>query len=274
MTLSLAVHAFLGLGAVLVVGAASQARAEQSLKSKLQSAAERRIFFGHQSVGLNLLEGMQQLAKREGVSLRIVEARPPGVDAGTLAHAAMEENGDPLKKLRSFKRAFTSGAAAGADLAFLKFCYVDITADTDVSALFAAYRTTMAEVQAASPGTTFLHVTAPLQSVEGGIRGRLKRVLGRPLGGTAHNARREEFNELLRREYEGKAPLFDLARVESTRPDGSFETAPWNGREVRALVPAYTEDGGHLNGEGQLRAAEALVSVIASPGRPAPTATR
>jgi len=274
-THSLAAQVLLGVGVLLAAGAAAQARAEQSLKAGLQSVAERRIFFGHQSVGLNLIEGLRDLAEREGVGLRIVDARPPGVDARTLAHGALAENGDPLRKLRSFAEAFSSGAAAGADVAMMKFCYVDIGSGTDVATLFAAYRRTMAEVQAANPGTTLLHVTAPLQSVEGGLRGWVKRLLGRPLWGTDHNVRREEFNELLRREYGGQGTLFDLARAESTRPDGVAETSPWQGRGVRALVPSYTEDGGHLNQEGRTRAARELVAVIAAlPRRAPPTAIR
>lgn len=274
-TQSLAVHALLGLGALLAAVVAGRARAEPSAKAELQAVAERRIFFGHQSVGMNLLEGLQLVARQEGVPLRVVEARASGVDAGTLAHAFVEKNGDPLTKLRNFARALSSGAAAGADVALLKFCYVDVTADTDVAALFAAYRKTIAEAQAAHPGTTFLHVTVPLQTVEGGVRGWAKRLLGRPLWGTSHNARREELNDLLRREYLGKAPLFDLARVESTRPDGTSETAPWNGREVRALVPEYTDDGGHLNERGRVRAARELISVLAAvPRAPPKTAAR
>lgn len=273
-THALAVHAILGLGAMVALGAAAEARAQPTLKATLQGVAERRVFFGHQSVGMNLLEGLQELAKREGVPLRVVEARGAGSEPGTLAHAFLEENGAPLKKLSSFSRQLAGGA--GADVAFMKFCYVDVTADTDVAALFAAYRKTVAEVQAASPGTTLLHVTVPLQAVEGGVRGWAKRLLGRSPWGTSHNARREELNELMRREYAGKAPLFDLARVEATRPDGSSETSPWQGGQVRALVPAYTDDGGHLNAEGRRRAATELAAVLAAIPRrgPATTTTR
>jgi lysophospholipase L1-like esterase len=43
----------------------------------------------------------------------------------------------------------------------------------------------------------------------------------------------------------------------------------WQGRTVPSLVPAYSEDGGHLNVEGQGRAARALLEVLADlPERP------
>ncbi|ACG74094.1 conserved hypothetical protein [Anaeromyxobacter sp. K] len=272
----LAVHALLGLAAFAAMAVASRVRAEPRERRDLQAVSERRVFFGHQSVGGNVIQGLQDLAAQQGVPLRIVEARAPGVGAGTFAHEAVAENGDPMRKLRSFSAALAPGGeGAGAEVALLKFCYVDIHADTDVASLFAAYRKTIAELQAVSPATTFVHVTAPLQTVEGGVRGWAKELLGKPRWGTQHNARREEFNALMRREYGGKAPLFDLARVESTRPDGSAETSAWQGGAVPSLVPAYTDDGGHLNAEGRARAARALASVIASvPREPAPAAAR
>jgi hypothetical protein len=263
-THAVAAHAILAFGAVLAAGAATHARAETALKGTLQAIADRRIFFGHQSVGMNLLDGLQELAKAEGVALKVVEASAPGVPPGTIAHAFLEENGAPLKKIAAFSRAFTSGVAAGADVALMKVCYVDITEATDVAALFATYRKTLAEAQAANPGTVFVHVTAPLQTVEDGVRALAKRLLGKPLWGSQHNARREEFNELLRREYAGKAPIFDLAKVEATRPDGGTETSRWQGRDVRTLVPAYSDDGGHLNPEGRRRAARELATVLAA----------
>jgi lysophospholipase L1-like esterase len=37
----------------------------------------------------------------------------------------------------------------------------------------------------------------------------------------------------------------------------------WNGGSAPALTPAFTDDGGHLNAAGRLRAARELVSVLA-----------
>lgn len=265
MTLqTLAVQVLVGTGALMVAGAVAHARAETSVRAALDAVAERRVFFGHQSVGMNLIDGLQELARAEGATLRVEELRGQALAPRTLSHAFLGENGAPLKKLAEFSRAFSSGAAAGADVALMKFCYVDVVEGTDVAALFAAYQRTVADVQAASPATTLVHVTVPLQAVEGGLKAFAKDLLGKPRWGSQHNAAREAFNELLRREYGGKAPLFDLARVEATRPDGGAETSRWAGREVRALVPAYTDDGGHLNAEGRRRAAAELVRVLAA----------
>jgi hypothetical protein len=59
--------------------------------------------------------------------------------------------------------------------------------------------------------------------------------------------RREQFNELMRAEY-GPKELFDLAKFESTYPDGTRERGD---KSHFALVPDYTDDGGHLNARGR-----------------------
>jgi hypothetical protein len=260
-------------GTVAACGAATPGD-DATVRSDLQALAQRRVFFGHQSVGGNVLDGLGRLSTRHGVTLRIVEAGPrDGVPPATFGHAFVAENGDPLQKLRSFRGAFESGAAAGADVALLKFCYVDFRADTDVAGLFAEYQATIAQLRARFPGTTFVHVSVPLTTVPGGVKATLKRLLGRPPPPEVlENARRDEYNALLRKAYLGREPVFDLARVEATRPDGGAESREWQGRTVPALVAAYSSDGGHLNEAGQSRAARELAAVLASAPRAGPLA--
>jgi len=232
-------------------------------KAELQTVAQRRVFFGHQSVGLNIMEGLSRLATRNGVPLQIAEAKE-GVPDATFGHAFVAENGDPRRKLKSFEEAFETGAAAQAELALVKFCYVDFGVDTDAAALFADYQASMARLRARNPDVTFVHVTVPINGLATDLKSRVKRLLGRPSWELAANARRDDFNNLLRQAYQGKEPIFDLARVEAERPDGTLETADFQGRAVPVLRASYTHDGGHLNAEGQERAARALVSVLAA----------
>jgi len=259
--------------AVVAVGSATTARAadvDASLRSEFDRVAQRRIFFGHQSVGVNLLDGVKQLATMAGVPVNVVEVKmASAVEPAMIGHAFIPENGDPLKKLKSFEQAM-GAKSTSLDIALMKFCYVDFTAETNANALFESYRSTLGKLQAKNPGTTFVHVTAPLIVVQGGIKARLKRLLGKAPYGTLENMRREEYNTLLRQAYQGRAPIFDLARVESTAPDGKLETVEWKGNVSPAMVPAYSDDGGHLNAAGKLRAARELISVLAAiPVRPA-----
>lgn len=258
-----------GFAAAAVIAAFGAARAadDAGLRPELERVSRLRVFFGHQSVGVNLLDGLRDLAAREGVALRIAEVpSASGIPPGTFAHGFMPENGNPGLKLESFERAFRTDGAEEADVAFLKFCYVDFDQKSDVRAIFDRYQATLRALQSAHPRTRFVHVTVPLTTVQGGWKALLKRLLGRPPYGFLENARREELNELLRKAYAGREPLFDLARIESIAPDGAAQTYHWKGRAVPTLYPGYTDDGGHLSRQGRTRAARALVAVLADAG--------
>jgi hypothetical protein len=247
-----------------VVPTTHAAGVDPALRADFERVAQRRIFFGHQSVGENLLDGVRQLAATANVPIRIVES-PMAVDVppATIGHAFVAKNGEPLQKLVSFDHALGSGQT-GLDIAMVKFCYVDFSANTDAKALFARYRATLDSLRARNPGTTFVHVTAPLTTVSSGAKESLKALIGRAPYGALENMRREEYNSLLRQAYRGREPLFDLARVESTAPDGSAATVEWKGSVAPAMAQPYTDDGGHLNAAGRLRAARELVSVLAN----------
>lgn len=238
-----------------------------SLRDDLNTLAHERVYFGHQSVGKNILDGLKELSEAQGVPLNIAEVPRAGSLQGPgIGHVFVPENGDPLRKLANFKLALGEGSQA--DLALVKFCYVDIKADTDMRALFDAYRQTIDELRAKNPRTIFVHVTLPLTTVQTGPKAWAKRLLGRAPNGTLDNVKRDQYNTLLRRTYAGREPIFDLARVESIAGDGTQATVQWDGTQAPALVSAYTDDGGHLNHVGRLRAAEEFVRVLAAARRP------
>src|SRR3954468_5359795 len=97
-------------GILLALATVDGAAADPALRADLQRVAQERVFFAHQSVGANLLAGLQQLATSEKIALRIDDMLVP-------------ENGEPLRKLRSFEEALDKRAGT-VDVAMLKFCYV------------------------------------------------------------------------------------------------------------------------------------------------------
>src|SRR5215471_601628 len=104
---------------------------DPTLGGELLRLGRRRVFFGHQSVGMNLLDGVRELAERApAAGIRVVETGPVGLAPGTLAHAFLPENGDPMLKLKNFETALAAGGPHAADVAILKFCYVDFTGHT------------------------------------------------------------------------------------------------------------------------------------------------
>lgn len=260
------------LAAAVATRATSVAR-DAKLRQELEAVSRETIFFGHQSVGENVLDGVRRLAAAQGVPLRLEQAGATAAapHQGAWLHARIGENGNPDLKLQSFVRAIDEGAPA--DVALMKFCYVDFHAATDPAALFARYRTAVRGLQERHPRTTFVHVTVPLTAPQGVAKSLAKRLLGRETS-EAENARREQFNAALRDAFLGREPLFNLARLEATHEDGRAETITWRGRAVPVLVAAYTDDGGHLNAKGQDRVARELVALLAAlPRAPAPAAT-
>ena len=243
---------------------ADAADVDSNLRTKIERIAQKRIFFGHQSVGMNLLDGIKHLASMADVAVHVVET-PLATDVGsaTIGHTFIAKNGEPLLKLKNFEKAFGQ-IPAGVDIAMVKFCFLDINANTDAKALFSSYKATIDELKKKNPGTTFVHITAPLTDVQRGLKQSLKRLFGRAPYGTIENIRREEYNTLLRQAYQGREPIFDLAKAESTAPDGTIVTVEWDGRIAPALVPAYTDDGAHLNTAGKLHAAREFITILAA----------
>lgn len=233
-----------------LAGAAAATAGDAALRPDLERAARLRVFFGHQSVGANVLDGVRELAREAGLEVKIAEA-------------LVGQNRDPASKLKAFAQALET-RPGGVDVALVKFCYLDIDAATDADALFARYRAAIEALQARHPATSFVHVTAPLTTVQGGATAFVKKLLARAPWGTVENVRRERYNALLRKAYGGREPIFDLARVESEGPDGVRATVQWDGSVVPALAPAFTDDGGHLNAAGKRRAARELLAVLAA----------
>lgn len=220
------------------------------LKSDLQTVRGARIFFGHYSVGANILEGLARLSRDAGIPVEIGEG-PVG------------ENTKPLAKFEDFARHAESPAAEGEQLMLMKLCYVDFTPDSDVDALVKAYASAVERVRKARPAVKVVHVTPPLFARTTELKWKVKRMLGSAVWEDQANLRRLEFREQLLRRFPGE-PVFDLAAVESTRPDGTREEYTVDGRMVPMLWSGYTSDGGHLNDSGKQVAAKAFVHALAT----------
>ena len=227
--------------------------------------ATKRIFFGHQSVGGNIMDGVGDLVREQPtLGLKVVGLdESASTSGGFFAHALVGTNEHPTTKTDEFARLLDEGLASRVDIAFHKYCFVDVTERVDAQGVFAHYRDTMGRLRAAYPGVTFVHVTAPLMAVQSGPKALVKKMLGRAPARYQDNFRREQFNELIRREYLGREPVFDLAAVESSAPDGRQETISFQGTNGRALFAPHTSDGGHLNEIGRRRVAEELVVLLA-----------
>ncbi|MGB7964573.1 MAG: SGNH/GDSL hydrolase family protein [Propionicimonas sp.] len=221
-----------------------------ALAADLALVARTRTWFGHQSVGLNILDGIAEVYSENAVATPpIVSWQERGTGA-LIGHDFIGSNFEPIFKIEDFAAKVRGGVGAEVDVAVMKLCYVDIDANTDADALFDRYRETLADLEREHPDVTFVHVTAPLTT-----------------GHSPDNVNRERYNAQMRQAYADGGHLFDLAAIESTDPDGNRVKDRVDGDVSFAMYAGYSDDGGHLNATGSSLAAKGLVAVIADSQR-------
>ena len=231
---------------------------------QIKSLTSKKIFFGHQSVGNNIIQGVRDLASSDTrLKLNIVKSPDPQLVSGpALVEFEIGQNGNPQSKVDAFRAVMDKGMGKQGGIAMFKFCYVDIDSSTDVPKMFAVYRDEISSVKASYPALKIVHVTVPLTTAEPPAKAWIKSLLGRATLRDI-NAKRNQFNSMLRAQYAEIDPIFDLAEVESTHTDGSRSYFTQGGERIYTLVPEFTGDGGHLNEMGRRMAAERLLFVLA-----------
>ena len=239
---------------------------DDALKADFDRVSSARVYFGHQSVGGNIMNGLADLQGQLGKQvIRVGELGSLDVsgDHGVLLHTKVGKNEQPVSKCQDFQRILDQQLAGLVDVALFKFCYIDFNDTSDVDAIFETYSRTMDDLKQRHPDITFIHVTAPLRSVDRGPGVWAREMLGRPNRAKLANVSRNEFNRRLKERYPAD-PIYDLAAVMSTYPDGRRESFKMDGNTYDSLVPAYTDDGGHLNAVGRTHAAAEFVRSIAN----------
>lgn len=263
---ALAVVSAVALGAVLWTKSADGAAFEipRASDADLEAVAAHTVYFGHKSVGYNILDAVPGVYDDHGIEAPdVVETRDvPATPA--MAHTAVGENGFPIEKIEEFDQLMRSGVAEASDVAILKLCYVDFRVGTvDVEEVFATYRDTLAALERDYPDTAFVAATAPL-TTERGPLGKVRAALGRgDTLGPEHNVVRQQFNELLRAEYDEPGELFDIAAIQSTDEDGERVSYERDGAVYYSMASSYASDPGHLNPDGAAVAASAFLAVMA-----------
>ncbi|MHC4324791.1 MAG: hypothetical protein ACYSUX_11010 [Planctomycetota bacterium] len=217
-----------------------------------EKLAGKKIFFGHQSVGYNIIDGIADIInERDYIKLKVIEARESAdFDRPVFAHSQVGMNTEPFSKIKRFEEIMDAGVGSKVDIAFFKFCYVDIMRDSDPQKIVDGYRAVLEGLKVRYPNTKFLHVTVPILSAPKGIKKNLKQtiksIIGRP-GFLEDNMMRRRYNDLLNDAYSKSGPFFDLALIESVNAGGFRCHVSKGAEKVSVMAPEYTEDGGHLN---------------------------
>ena len=217
----------------------------------IEKVSQRPVYLGHQSVGSNILGGIAQWETESGVEWPKKESREwPASDSMSkvsLVHFGIGQNGGPHSKIDDFASLVDGIPQEGKPVVFFKFCFVDVDAGTDVEALFSHYQEQMLNLKEKYPHLQFVLITVPLTYKYTGLKEMARKLLGRSFSRVKDNASRDLFNTLLREKLADHFPVFDLARLESTTPDGQTYGNRKKGKEIPRMYPAYSADGGHLN---------------------------
>ena len=264
----------IGKGGEMIEKRSQFKRASHVPASDWEILSEKKIYFGHQSVGFNIMEGISEILRENAqIKLRIIEtADKSEIKNGVLAHSRIGQNRNPQSKIDEFVKFMEEGIAGNADIAFFKFCMVDFDTDTDAAHLFHSYKSSMEYLEGRFPNTRFVYVTVPITTDPPGLkkwifqlRMLVKKVRGEPVYDIVSRTR---FNNYLRDDFKGRRSFFDLAEAEATSSDGKRFTLKKDGDTYLQLVPEYTYDGGHLNEVGRRKIAEdLLLFLLAEAGR-------
>ena len=216
---------------------------------KLTAMKVKRTLFGHQSVGGNMVDGIPALYASYSVSPSITQIDASQINStsgGFFADFYVGENGDPVGKTADFNTTVRQYSSR-LDFALMKFCFVDIVSGVNVTQVFNAYRTVMDQLVTDFPAIKFVYTTAALDEYD-----------------IDNAVTREQLNTLIRNQYASTGRLFDLAAIESTRPNGTRVSGTSGGNTYYQLYDSYSSDGGHLNATGEQVLDTALFTLLAN----------
>jgi hypothetical protein len=226
-----------------------------------------KTFFAHQSVGADILAGIEQLARDGSYVARVLDLasarrEPDLTHSLVIIHQRTGANREPLTKIAGFRAVLDAKDRPEIDLALLKFCYVDITTQAEAETLWRHYETAIEDLSTVHPSVHLIHCTVPLRTLPEGPYAWLRRALGHRHPAIAANRARDWFNRQLRQRFGGDHRLFDLAALESRRANGKPCELIDAGTRVPSLAREWTYDGGHLNDRGRTMAAAAFLEFL------------
>ncbi len=214
----------------------------------LKKAQGLRIVFGHQSVGFDVIHGLQALSASKPARYRLTIQ--PQIQAAWFSRNAglgewfVGKNGDAIGKVDDFERQVRAGFGDHVDVAMMKLCYADMTDQADPQAIFEHMREAYEGLEKDYPKVRFVWWTVPVPKPD-----RL-------------TEKRTAINDLIRAYVRAHGQtLLDLADLESHDASGKAVLHPGGGEK---LDEAYSRDqGGHLNDEGGQRVGRAVWWLLA-----------
>ena len=229
-----------------------------SMKENWRRLNDKKIFFGHQSVGQNVMAGLEEVTAGQ-ISISVLQNND--FSGNAFYHARIGVNTDPKSKIDAFYNTLAK-AYVKPDIAFLKLCFVDVNKDSDVEKIFNYYKDMVNKIHVDFPGIKIVHFTVPLKVDNTSWKTSLKKMLGSDIWEYSDNIARNQYNRLILDEYAKGAMVFDIAGIEATNSGGLKQTFEYKGNSYFSMVSEYSSDGGHLNEKGRVLVAYKLLDFL------------
>jgi hypothetical protein len=235
----------------------------QSYNNSIKLISQKNIFFGHRSVGENIIAGLKKASIETGQNDLTIKDLSDNInfDKKCFVHSNIGQNGDPKSKFIEFKSIVEDLVGKKLDVAMMKLCFVDITKNTNINDVFKSYAAMVDSLQQKYPALIIIHISVPLKSQQSWTNNLKEKIKGIHNYDKEDNIARNEYNKLLFSKYSND-DIFDLASAESTYLDGKREYLNVDGKPCYYLIKDYTDDGGHLNKVGQQLIAEKFIIKI------------
>jgi hypothetical protein len=236
---------------------------DPEIYKKVKAISQKNIYFGHKSVGENIIAGLKKINSDMAQNELIIKELSDTfrLDGNYFVHSNIGQNGDPKGKFEEFESIINNMANKKLDIAMMKLCFVDITKNTNIDDVFNSYVSMIDILQNKYPHIKFIHFTVPLKSKPSFLNSIKEKIKGLNNYDQQDNLARNRYNGYIFSKY-SKDDIFDLAGAESTYPDGQRESTFVNGKLCFILIKDYTDDGGHLNDLGKQIISEKLIQKI------------
>ena len=233
--------------------------------SKWGQLSRKKIYFGHRSVGNNIIDGIKNLiGENPQIKLNITQPTDKiEKKNGFFMHSMIKQNASPKIIAIDYEQLQENLNGSSFDIVLIRFTpFYD---ETEMDGIFADYKQALNQLKNKYPNTIFIHGTYPLTRSKTTWKTWIKKIIGKKeIWEYDQNIKVNEFNNSLRKEYLGKDPFFDLARFQSTYPDGRRSTFTKEGKTYFHMVPDFTYDNVHLNENARRMIAERLLLYMIS----------
>ena len=234
---------------------------------QLDTVRNLKAMFGHKSVGLNIVEGLEALAGSDPdrYDINIVSpfrwANVVGAENPAFGEWSNGQNYEPETKIAGFDNMIRGGDGTGEwgnilHIAFFKYCFLDVDLGTDLEGLYNTYMTTMTALINEYPACKFVHFTVPLTGTN-----------------LDQNVAKHHYNQMIREYVNTKGGyLFDLAEIEAYDENDVYQSFEYEGSSYPMMWydaqdsqnNGWSYDGGHLNEKGKNHLAKAMWSLLSA----------